>query len=371
MGRSPCLEAHYTEIFRPNPRDFPGKRSGIFPLSSLDSQRPRLAQAPPPLASVTPPPPPPLSRAPRRPVLLPPPLSRVHRHPLTRIRRRLSRLLAMVGWRQVVGGARSVRHRLGAAAEAAAKQDGRVFAANYSSRSVNAPFGLGQYVNLLKAQAFASRGVPMNFHQLIRNAGISTTRNLLAADDAMVPISSPLTSPIGDGEETDKKGAVVKQSKVQAIKKDIKQSPKKVNLVAKLVRGMRVEDALLQLQVTVKRAAKTVYQVIHSARANAAHNHGLDPDKLIVEEAFVGKGLYLKRLSYHAKGRSGIMVRPRCRLTVVVREATAEEEAKIAKLRVSNYKKLTRKEKQLMPHRLIEVSPRWARKRKEEAGAEA
>ncbi|CAL5031102.1 unnamed protein product [Urochloa decumbens] len=228
----------------------------------------------------------------------------------------------------------------------------------------------GQYANLFRAQTFASRSIPVNFHQLIHNAGISTTRNLLA-DDAMVPISSPLTPPLGDSEETDKKGAVVKRLKVQAIKKDIKQSPKKVNLVAKLVRGMRVEDALLQLQVTVKRAAKTVYQVIHSARANAAHNHGLDPDKLIVEEAFVGKGLYLKRLSYHAKGRCGVMVRPRCRLTVVVREATAEEEAKIAKLRVSNYKKLTRKERQLMPHRLIEVSPRWARKRKEEAGTAA
>ncbi|CAN6228779.1 unnamed protein product [Urochloa humidicola] len=228
----------------------------------------------------------------------------------------------------------------------------------------------GQYANLFRTQTFASRSIPVNFHQLICNAGISTTRTLLA-DDAMVPMSSPLTPPLGDSEETDKKGAVVKRLKVQAIKKDIKQSPKKVNLVAKLVRGMRVEDALLQLQVTVKRAAKTLYQVIHSARANAAHNHGLDPDKLIVEEAFVGKGLYLKRLSYHAKGRCGVMVRPRCRLTVVVREATAEEEAKIAKLRVSNYKKLTRKERQLMPHRLIEVSPRWARKRKEEAGSSA
>ena len=44
--------------------------------------------------------------------------------------------------------------------------------------------------------------------------------------------------------------------------------PKKLNLVAALVRGMRVEDALLQMQVTVKRAAKTVYKVVHSARAN-------------------------------------------------------------------------------------------------------
>lgn len=278
----------------------------------------------------------------------------------------------MLGWR--AAGARAVLRRLGAAAAAAEKQDGRVFAASYSSSSSSravAPFGLGQYTNLLRAHTCTSRGVPSNFHQLIHNAGISSTRNLLAADNAVVPVSSPLTSPLGDAEETDKKGAVVKKLKVQAIKKDIKQSPKKVNLVAKLVRGMRVEDALLQLQVTVKRAAKTLYQVIHSARANAAHNHGLDPDKLLVEEAFVGKGLYLKRLSYHAKGRCGVMERPRCRLTVVVREATAEEEAKIAKLRVSNYKKLTRKEKQLMPHRLIEVSPRWARKAKEEAGTRA
>ncbi|KAJ6825452.1 uncharacterized protein M6B38_376215 [Iris pallida] len=140
-----------------------------------------------------------------------------------------------------------------------------------------------------------------------------------------------------------------------------------MNLVAKLVRGMRVEDALMQLQVTVKRAAKDVYQVIHSARANASHNHGLDPDKLLVAEAFVGKGLYLKRLSYHARGKCGIMMRPRCRLTVVVRETTPEEEAKIAKLRVSNYKKLTRKERQLVPHQLIETTPRWGRKRKETA----
>uniref|UniRef100_A0A8R7PIB8 Large ribosomal subunit protein uL22c n=1 Tax=Triticum urartu TaxID=4572 RepID=A0A8R7PIB8_TRIUA len=272
----------------------------------------------------------------------------------------------MVGWR--AAGARAVLRRLGAAATE--KQGGRALAVSYSSScrssSASAPFGLGQCASLLRAHTSTSRGIPTNFYQLLHNAGISTTRNLLAADNSMVPISSPLTTPLGDAEETNKKGAVVKRLKVQAIKKDIKQNPKKVNLVAKLVRGMRIEDAFLQLQVTVKRAAKTLYQVIHSARANAAHNHGLDSDKLIVEEAFVGKGLYLKRLSYHAKGRCGVRERPRCRLTVVVREATAEEEAKIAKLRVSNYKKLTRKEKQLMPHRLIEVSPRWAWKRKEE-----
>ncbi|XP_038980803.1 LOW QUALITY PROTEIN: 50S ribosomal protein L22-like [Phoenix dactylifera] len=150
----------------------------------------------------------------------------------------------------------------------------------------------------------------MPFYQYLQHSGIFSSKNLLAEEDAsMVPISSPLTPIMGDGGKTEKKSAVSKPLRVQAVKKDIRQSPKKVNLVAKLVLGMQVEDALLQLQVTVKRAAKTVYQVLNSARANAAHNHGLDPERLLVDEAFVGKGVYLKRLSYHAKGRSGIMVK--------------------------------------------------------------
>ncbi|KAK3002967.1 hypothetical protein RJ639_019030 [Escallonia herrerae] len=141
-------------------------------------------------------------------------------------------------------------------------------------------------------------------------------------------------------------------------------SPKKVNLVAALVRGMCVEDALLQLQVTVKRAAKTVYQVIHSARANATHNYGLNPDRLLVAEAFLGKGYFKKRVAYHSKGRHGIKVRPECRLTVVVREITPEEEAEIARLRVSNFLKLTKRERRLVPHKLIETTPIWNRKGK-------
>ncbi|KAJ0837097.1 putative ribosomal protein L22/L17 [Helianthus annuus] len=66
------------------------------------------------------------------------------------------------------------------------------------------------------------------------------------------------------------------------------------------------------LKLTVKRASKTVYQVIHSAQANATHNHGFDADRLIVAEAFVSKGLFKKRVLYHAKGRSGVRVRPEC-----------------------------------------------------------
>ncbi|PHT54576.1 hypothetical protein CQW23_09038, partial [Capsicum baccatum] len=200
-------------------------------------------------------------------------------------------------------------------------------------------------------------------YQYLQHLGLSSSRTLLA-DDA-TPISSPLTPLLTSSTgSTEAEKAISKPSKVQAVLKGIKQSPKKVNLVAALVRGMRVEDALLQLQVTVKRAAKTVYQVIHSARANAVHNHGFDPDRLLVAEAFLGKGLFKKRLSYHAKGKCGMMVRPECRLTVVLREITPEEEAEIAKLRVSNFKKLSKRERRLVPHKLIETTPIWNRKGK-------
>ncbi|KAM7503420.1 hypothetical protein LguiB_002324 [Lonicera macranthoides] len=130
-----------------------------------------------------------------------------------------------------------------------------------------------------------------------------------------------------------------------------KEDPKKVNLVATLVHGMRVEDALLQLQVTVKRASKTVYQVIHSVWAKAPHNHGLVPERLLIDrfwrfqeegevevgapmlrnswEAFacvvwpyVGNEYFRKRVLYHSKGRSGTKMRPECRLTKVVCEIT-------------------------------------------------
>ncbi|CAE6121081.1 unnamed protein product [Arabidopsis arenosa] len=90
--------------------------------------------------------------------------------------------------------------------------------------------------------------------------GISTSRQLQASEE---PVSSPLSSPalLGSGKEDEQK---LSQS-----------SPRKVNLVAALVRGMRV-----------KRASQTVYRVIHAALGNATHNHGLDPDRLLVVSSY-------------------------------------------------------------------------------------
>lgn len=244
--------------------------------------------------------------------------------------------------------------------------------ANFSSYYSKSSLIQGELPHLQGLWSSPSGIVSRPLYRYFQQLGFSSTRKLLADSSDATPIPSPLTPVLAiSSGQTEAQKAASKPAKVQAILKNIKQSPKKVNLVAALVRGMRVEDALLQLQVTVKRAAKTVYKVIHSARANATHNHGLDPDRLLVAEAFVGKGYFQKRISYHAKGKCGIKVRPECRLTVVVRELTPEEETKIARLRVSNFLKLTKRERQLVPHQLIETNPIWNRKgrgRRHEAG---
>ncbi|KAF6147782.1 hypothetical protein GIB67_006755 [Kingdonia uniflora] len=206
------------------------------------------------------------------------------------------------------------------------------------------------------------------FHHYLQHLGISSSRKLLTDS---TPIASPLKPLLAISSGKNENQAVVsKPSTVKAVLKKIKQSPKKVNLVAALVRGMRVEDALLQMQITVKRATQAVYQVIHSARANASHNHGLNPDRLIIAEAFVGKGFFQKRISYHAKGKSGVKIKPQCRLTVIVREMTAEEETKMARLRVEKYHRLSKRESRLVPHTLIETSSIWDRRGKRKSNGQ-
>ncbi|KAG9441550.1 hypothetical protein H6P81_017404 [Aristolochia fimbriata] len=230
---------------------------------------------------------------------------------------------------------------------------------------------LGQLCPQQRPLALSANNNPRLFNSYLQEQGISTSRRLLAdssSDANVIPVASPLI-PIStaNNANTENQTVVAKCSQVQAVRKGIKQSPKKVNLVVALVRGMRVEDVLLQLQVKIKRAAKTVYQVINSARANATHNHELDPEQLLVAEAFVGKGFFKKRISYHSKGRSGIKVRPECHLTVLVQEKRNQ----IAKLKVAMFKKLTKRERRVVPHKLIETTPFWGCKRKQiaESGA--
>lgn len=114
-------------------------------------------------------------------------------------------------------------------------------------------------------------------------------------------------------------------NEARAVARNLRISPQKLNLLAASIRGKPVETALADLQFSRKRIAADVKKTLESAVANAENNHDLDVDQLVVKEAYVGKGLVMKRWRPRARGRIGRIMKPFSRLTVVVREA--EEQA--------------------------------------------
>jgi large subunit ribosomal protein L22 len=101
----------------------------------------------------------------------------------------------------------------------------------------------------------------------------------------------------------------------------IKTSPQKLNLVAQLIRGKKVEKALAELRFSRKRVAHQVKRVLESAIANAENNHDLDIDALVVDQAYVGKNLVIKRWTPRGRGRVGRIHKPFAEITIVVKEA--------------------------------------------------
>ena len=112
----------------------------------------------------------------------------------------------------------------------------------------------------------------------------------------------------------------VAENEAMAKAKMLRISPQKLNLVAALIRGKKVERALADLTFSKKRIAGDVRKCLQSAIANAENNHGLDVDALVVAEAFVGKNLVLKRGHPRARGRFGKIVKPFSELTIKVRQ---------------------------------------------------
>ena len=106
-----------------------------------------------------------------------------------------------------------------------------------------------------------------------------------------------------------------------AIGNMIRVSPQKLNLVAGLIRGKKVEKALADLTFSKRRISNDVKKVLESAIANAENNHNLDVDSLIVAEASVGRALVMKRFRPRARGRVGKILKPFSNLRIVVREA--------------------------------------------------
>jgi large subunit ribosomal protein L22 len=127
-----------------------------------------------------------------------------------------------------------------------------------------------------------------------------------------------------------KRERTLAENEAKAVAKNLKVSPQKLNLVAGMIRGKKVNAALADLEFSRKRIAQDVRKCVMSAVANAENNHGLDVDDLVVAEAYVGKNLILKRFHARGRGRSGKILKPFSQITVVVREMKPQAEAQEA-----------------------------------------
>ena len=110
------------------------------------------------------------------------------------------------------------------------------------------------------------------------------------------------------------------ENEARAVARLLRVSPQKLNLLAQLIRGKKVDRALADLAFSRKRIAKDVKKTLESAIANAENNHDLDVDALIVSEAYVGKKLVLKRMRPRARGRGARIEKPFAQITVIVRQ---------------------------------------------------
>jgi large subunit ribosomal protein L22 len=121
-----------------------------------------------------------------------------------------------------------------------------------------------------------------------------------------------------------KRERALKENEAKAVTRTIRVSPQKLNLVAALIRGKKVQTALADLTFSRKRIAGTVKKTLESAVANAENNHDLDVDNLVVAEAYVGKSIVMKRFHVRGRGRASRILRPFSHLTIVVREVQEE-----------------------------------------------
>ena len=123
----------------------------------------------------------------------------------------------------------------------------------------------------------------------------------------------------------DKNPRRVADNEAMAKTRMLRISPQKLNLVAAMIRGKKVDKALTDLTFSKKRIAQDVKKCLQSAIANAENNHNLDVDELIVAEAWVGKNMTLKRGRPRARGRFGKIMKPFAEITITVRQV--EEQA--------------------------------------------
>ena len=113
---------------------------------------------------------------------------------------------------------------------------------------------------------------------------------------------------------------------VKAINKNVRSSPRKVNLLLKNIRGKKADIAIRDLSFARQRIAFDIKKTVQAAIANAENNNQYDIDNLYIAEAYVGKSIVLKRFRPRAKGRASAIKKPYSNVTIVLSEKINKKE---------------------------------------------
>ena len=113
---------------------------------------------------------------------------------------------------------------------------------------------------------------------------------------------------------------------VKAINRNVRSSPRKINLLLKNIRGKKADIAIRDLSFARQRIASEIKKTVQSAVANAENNNQYDIDNLYIKEAYVGKSIVLKRFRARAKGRAAGIKKPYTNLTVILSENINKKE---------------------------------------------
>ena len=111
----------------------------------------------------------------------------------------------------------------------------------------------------------------------------------------------------------------------KAINKNVRSSPRKINLLLKFIRGKKVDIAIRDLSFARQRIAHDIKKTVESAVSNAENNFQYDIDNLYVQEAYAGKSIVLKRFRPRAKGRASPIKKPFSRITLILEEKKNKE----------------------------------------------
>nr|QHE65615.1 50S ribosomal protein L22 [Nitraria roborowskii]QHE65695.1 50S ribosomal protein L22 [Nitraria sibirica]QHE65775.1 50S ribosomal protein L22 [Nitraria tangutorum]QKY75639.1 ribosomal protein L22 [Nitraria tangutorum] len=123
-----------------------------------------------------------------------------------------------------------------------------------------------------------------------------------------------------------KRGKRNPYTEVYARSQHIRMSAHKARRVIDQIRGRSYEEALMILELMPYRACYPIFKLIYSAAANGTHNMGFDEASLVISKAEVNEGTAMKRVKPQARGRSYLIKRPTCHITIVLRDLSVDEE---------------------------------------------